>query len=483
MYLLVALYIMEIELDKGNNEQSSISQAKPSPNWDVALLEKQYAKYERTIVCTNGQPKAYAHLPHFNGNKTQPIHRWFTYKEGFSSELLLWVCRTVGIKLDDIESLLDPYLGVATSLLSAELEYRGTHELRLVGIERNPFVAFVARAKLKWREYDTTKIEEAIPKLASAIQDRHLKFELVELSTIQNQDIFNRRRLQDLMYARYVIYKILGDSPELDFFLLGWSSIIETVSNVRKDGRALRIVTKDPRPPIHELLTARWNEMAEDLRKAKGSFRGVKRGEVLVEVHEGDGRTLEALNGNGKSQQHDLIFYSPPYLNNIDYSEVYKLELWLNGFVSSKKEFKDLRLSTFRSHPSIRFQETDYLESLSVKSWARRLLATLVDNIARDKDYEWRCRLMKAYADDMLVSLSSQFTVAKPGAYVICVVGNSLHGPKEKATPVATDLIIAALAQEVGFEIKRLQITRHTNRRSRQRPVRESIIVMRRPAR
>src|SRR5437870_5328055 len=87
-----------------------------SPN-----LEDEYLKFEKSIVCTNGQPTAYAHLPHFNGNKNQPIHKWFTYKEGFSSELLSWVCQTIGKDLNDIESLLDPYLGVATSLLSAQL--------------------------------------------------------------------------------------------------------------------------------------------------------------------------------------------------------------------------------------------------------------------------------------------------------------------------------------------------------------------------
>ena len=102
-----------MKLKTGND--SSSSQEKLSPKLDVALLEKQYQKYERSLVCLNGQPTAYAHLPHFNGNKSQPIHRWFTYKEGFSYELLQWICKTIGIKLDDIESLLDPYLGVATS--------------------------------------------------------------------------------------------------------------------------------------------------------------------------------------------------------------------------------------------------------------------------------------------------------------------------------------------------------------------------------
>ncbi len=445
------------------------------------VLEDAYVRFEKSIICKNGQLNAFAHLPHFNGNKDQPIHRWFTYKEGFSSELLTWVCKATKKNLNDIESLLDPYLGVATSLLSAQLAYRGTHDLTLVGIERNPFAAFASRAKLKWQSYDPAKVESLIPKLVEAIRKRNLKFELVDLSTVQDQRIFNRRRLQDLLFARYIIGEMLSDSDEHDFFLLGWASSIETVSNVRKDGRALRIVDKEDRPPVHALLELRWREMLNDLRTASDSLKGVNRGSIHTTVYEGDGRTLIAL--PEASQQFDLILYSPPYLNNIDYSEVYKLELWLMGLITSREEFKDLRLSTFRSHPSVRFHDTDYVESLGQGGWPRKLVDAVINDLARDDDFRWRSRLIKAYADDMLVSLSSQFVRAKPGAHVVCVVGNSLHGKKESATPVATDLIIAALAQEVGFDIKRLQITRHTNRRSREHPVRESIIIMQRPTR
>jgi hypothetical protein len=444
-------------------------------------LEAQYIEFEKTINCTNGHSLAYAHLPHFNGNKSKPIHRWFTYKEGFSSELLAWVCKTIGIKLDDIESLLDPYAGVATSLLSAQMNYRGNHPLYLVGIERNPFVAFVARAKLGWATYDISRINKLIPKVVATIKRRAIsKINLLDLSTIQDQRIFNRRKLQDLLYAHKVINKVLGNSPEREFFLLGWASIIETVSNVRKDGRALRIVEKEPRAPVYQLLENRWEDMVADIVKVNEKFEGTERGEVIVNIHNGDGRTLDAINQSDR--RFDLILYSPPYLNNIDYSEVYKMELWLSGLISTQEDFKNLRLSTMRSHPSVKFPETNHINDLPVNSWPRRLLDALVADIEQDKNRSWRVRLMRAYMDDMLISLQNQYAMVKPGGHVVCVIGNSLHGKKEKATPVATDLLIAALAQAVGFKIKKVQVTRHLRRRDcTEHPLRESVIIMCRP--
>ena len=53
--------------------------------------------------------------------------------------------------------------------------------------------------------------------------------------------------------------------------------------------------------------------------------------------------------------------YSPPYLNCIDYTEVYKLELWLLELVKTQAEFRQVRLGTLRSHPSVKFAERDDL--------------------------------------------------------------------------------------------------------------------------
>src|SRR5690349_13893321 len=117
------------------------------------MLENQYNEFEQTINIQNGDFLSYSSLPRFNGNKFKPIHRWFTYKEGFSSELLPWVCQRAEIQLSEIESFLDPFCGVGTSLVSAQTSFQGSQQLLAVGIERNPFIAFVARAKTNWPLY------------------------------------------------------------------------------------------------------------------------------------------------------------------------------------------------------------------------------------------------------------------------------------------------------------------------------------------
>lgn len=455
-------------------------------NMKQLSLEAEYAAFEQTILCKNGNIPDHAQLPHFNGNKTQPIHRWFTYKEGFSSGLLPWICQTLNTRLEDFDAILDPFCGVGTSLLSAQMEYQDNKgNLNLVGVERNPFVAFVARTKLAWVSYRINRIRSFIPKLVDAIRRRpQVEFELPNLSTIQNQESFNRKKLNDLLYARQIIQDKLGSDPESYFFLLGWASIIEEVSNLRKDGRALRFVDKEDRPPVYRLLEEKWNSMLSDLVETEQKLKSNDQNRVSWQIHNSDGRTLQCIDNN--DLKYDLILYSPPYLNNLDYSEVYKLELWLSGFVTTSTQFKELRQSTFRSHPSIKFQETDFVDNLLSNSWPKRLRDLLLFAIPKDEFHGARVRTVRAYMDDMFLALSKQFQLVKPGGHVVCVVGNSLHGNAHQPILVATDLLISALGQHVGFNIERLQIARQLRRRDHKKELnshllRESIIIMKRP--
>jgi len=449
----------------------------PSPSRQLTAL---YSEFEKAFQIHNDGLASSEELTRFNGNKLQPIHRWFSYKEGFSSLLLSTVCRLCNLKLDSIGAILDPFTGVATSLLSAQLEYRGNEELKLVGIERNPFVASVARTKLKWQSFDLHKIAKTIPKLVSRVQRRgQLKFDIPELSTLQNEEVFHRRRLYDLIHARDLINEFnLGQ--EIDFFLLGWAATIESASNVRKDGRALRFVNKDKRPPVYKLLESKWSQMLSDVRSASKVLANVKRGRVIAKVFEADGRDLNVLSAS--DTRFDLVLYSPPYLNNLDYSEVYKMELWLSGAIMSSSEFRRLRLQTLRSHPSVTFPETYLIDHLPTSAWCRRLRDALINVLPNGRRLHERTRTIRAYMDDMLVSLRNQYLFTRPGAPVVCVIGNSVHGNKKRPIPIATDLLIASVAQEAGFEIERLQVTRHTRRRDyRRRLLREGILILRRP--
>jgi hypothetical protein len=161
------------------------------------------------------------------------------------------------------------------------------------------------------------------------------------------------------------------------------------------------------------------------------------------------------------------MVYSPPYLNNYDYSEIYKCELWLLGFIQSVDQWRQLRLGTFRSHHSICFPLTDTLRSVPELREVHRL----VEQAARCREMggyaqERMPRIIRGYFDDVAQMLVQQVSHLALGGYIACVVGNSKHG----ALHISTDALIAKTGIALGLDVVDILC------------LRESVVVFRKPA-
>jgi DNA modification methylase len=421
----------------------------------------------------------YSLLVRSNGNDKFAIQRWFHFKESFSIELLETVLLSRKIKPSSLTGILDPYCGVGTTLLSAQrlAKKHKLEDLNVVGIERNPFLHFVSKTKSNWRNYK--------PEMVASAGESFLKKDfsykdvsLPALTTLHRADVMRADVVKRALTMRNMIESDFAESNELDALLLGYASIIEEISGVRKDGRALRIVEKNDKPTIRTALKKAWKNIENDLSIGRDLFEPVK-----SKVLSGDGRRLKpdrgAIIDNGSF---DLVFYSPPYLNNIDYTEVYKLELWMCGFVESYEEFRDLRRNTLRSHPSIKFADSISIADDKSMKKINGVLEILGEALPDNSDLDWRTLLFRSYFDDMYISLKHQLAALSQNGWLFCIVGNSLHGSQShpySRTPVAADLLIALIAESLGFKVKEIQICRYPKRRDPfTKFIRESIIVM-----
>jgi hypothetical protein len=404
-------------------------------------------------------------------NETSPIHRWFRYKEAYSAQLLDSVLSYAGLDNRRRLVLLDPYCGVGTTLLSAQGKLDCISSA--TGIERNPFVSFVARAKLGWPAIDTRQFEDIALAVLSATDDQPAT--LPELSSIRTGRCISRHIAGRLLSIRNSILQF-PDSATRDALLVGLAASIEPLSRVRKDGRALRLVDRSHQHVI-PMLRKKWVEIQSDVDRMQATHAGV----VKTKVKDGDGRALKAAGIEATSV--DIVLTSPPYPNNIDYSEVYKLELWLLGFVNNSEEFLRLRKSTLRSHPTSDLNTTpdaDFLKAIGTNPLARFFDPV----VKRTEAYKqtWRNRLALGYFSDLWMSLREQHRCLRPGGQVFLVLGNSLHGCAGEAYLIPTDLLVGQLGKVLGFELERILIARNTRRRlSGNHFLRESIIALRKP--
>ena len=94
----------------------------------------------------------------FTLNKGKPIHRWYSYLEGYSSCLIDDIVMEIG--LENIRVIYDPFCGTGTTALVAS-----SHGIKSYYCETNPFMQQVIEAKIN----SVKKLRD------TGIRSKHLK--------------------------------------------------------------------------------------------------------------------------------------------------------------------------------------------------------------------------------------------------------------------------------------------------------------------
>jgi hypothetical protein len=495
-----------VRLPHGDLESSLPSKwddhwGEPSPFFRRQLRElKRGFEYIASDIELDEPGAELASLVHPQANAAVPVHRWYQYKEAFSHRLPHAVVARLGA--GDSRVVADVFGGVATSALALQLDPRVA---RVISVEYSPLAHLVGRTKLRWHELSPTRLRR-VAAAASRFRPRRTE-DIPDLSAFHNEDIFKPAVVAELIAARRQINSLDIPARERDFLTVGLAAIVEDCSGVMKDGRALRIVRDRRRRrsslaardrddagalSVRQALTAQWNSMIDDLENLARQRRAVDRGKS---VHlRGDARHLDKVRAEGDeimpSGTVGLHAYSPPYLNCIDYTEVYKLELWALGLVASQAEFRNLRLGSLRSHPSVEFPSRPYfdgLESTQVVHQVHAIASFLERNHAR----AGIGRMVRNYFADMTQVLREQHRTLEPGGTSVCIVGNSTFSRRDVNSrgrveqwrvPMLTDVLIGGLALELGFESAEIWPARDLRPRNVDAgTARESFVILRKP--
>ncbi len=403
----------------------------------------------------------YANLVNFNRNAKRPIHGWYYFKEGYGAELVLDLLDRYAVRRDG--AVLDPFAGSGTTLLTCQLAGRPS-----VGVEYSPFFTSVARAKLGWWRYDAERLRPLVGQLLAYDGPGD---DLPPLSTFER--IYDAPTREALMRAKHFVRTAsLQVETDRDFLRLGLAGIVEKVSPARKDGKGLKFHRHRRVYSAAEALRLQYERMLADLDEVRASGQAIPDA-LRAEVYQGDARDLHQIEDESVA----FVVYSPPYLNTFDYSEVYKVELWLFDHVRSADEFRFYRGQALRSHVS------------TPVSWTDVLPMKLVDEISWyvAGQHLWNRHIpamINGYFDDMYLALREQYRVLEPGGKVVCVIGNSSYAN----LPVPTDALLARIAELVGFRTVEVLVARHLGTSAqqlasydavlRERFLRESAVVL-----
>lgn len=432
--------------------------------------------------------------------RAAPVHRWFTYKEGFSPDLLGAVISA--LDLEGPLRVVDAFGGVGTTALAGQLH---SDVIEVRSVEYSPFAHFAGCVKLGWTRLEPSRLRTLMPDALDYSVDYELP--VPDLSAFANPKIFHRATVASLLSAREHVRGLAASLPEeRDFLLLGLAATVEDLSGAMKDGRALRIKEQRRRRPsslatrsppvatagrVRGALAGQWTAMIEDLEELADQRAGAAT--TLVEHLSGDARHLDHLELNGVAAfpdaWADLSCFSPPYLNALDYTELYKLELWMLQFITTQEEFKRVREGTLRSHPSVRFSTRPYFEG--ERGSEIELIKLITGWVTAEGSRREVGPVVRLYFEDMLQVWREQHRVLRKGGVAACVVANSTFSRRDRSQagapqerwrlPLLTDVLLAHLALRAGFDAVEIWPARDLRpRNARAACARESLVIARR---
>jgi len=349
----------------------------------------------------------------FIPNKIEPIHNWYWYKEGYSKRFVDLYLKRFGVTKDSI--VLDPFCGVGTTLLACKQS-----GISSVGFDVSPLCIFAS--KVKTQDYDMESLEKYVKEA--------LKWKFQKPDQIPREKwlmrIFSKYALEDIVFFKRKISEI-PDEKARDFLTLALIDSSMKSSYAYKDGAFVK-VKKRSVPPIKKMFSYKMRRMLRDLREAKLA-------PVPTRVEIADARMLPL-----EDNSIDFVMTSPPYLNKIEYTNIYKTEYSL---------FFSMPETKLRSFIGERVEDSGDMPPVA-----------------------------EAYFNDMKKVMQELYRVCKPGAKLAIVIGGGCFPEKV----VEVDRILANMSEEIGFKFIDMIVARENwctrNRTIKVGSMRESIIIL-----
>lgn len=394
----------------------------------------------------------------FNESLTVPIHRWYGYKEGFSPSFVNDFISEYSNNKNSI--VFDPFGGVGTTGLEA---IKMGYDAFLMDV--NPLGIFASKVKTShYNEQEISLIKKELLNLKSID-----KFKIkVSINNDTIKRYFDPITWHSLLQIKSYISDIT-DKKTRNFFSLALLSLIEEISTHHKNGNGVK--KKRILPEKNDFLKLR-NKVVDKVNMYIN--------DIVSTTIKGRCTIYNQSNLDEYKLPHkaDIVLTSPPYANCFDYSKVYLTELWVGGFFSSKEDQKAFRENSVISHVHYRWNPRN-------EEYGALLINDVVIPILSE-EVLWSNNIipmLKGYFSDMGKFLRNISANLNNDATVGIVVGNSVYG----GTPIATDIILAKQAEDIGFECKKIKIYRKVIASSQQMIrlnesekhfVRESLIIL-----
>ncbi len=366
-----------------------------------------------------------------------PIHRWFNFIAGFSPEFVKQCIDNANLKPGEV--VIDPFAGVCTTLVEAMIR-----SVPSVGFEPHPFFYDVACAKLNPPTSRSQVDElELLARTVDPIMGRLTDVWTEDASTYLAK-LIPEDSLRSLAAALLIEEGIPEEQRPLYRLIL--SRALELTATSQTDG-----VYKAPTSIKRAIgyvnaLRKVCDEIREDICY---EVQGLRAPTNLFPMSSEDMTPID-------NSSCSLCITSPPYLNNFDFAEMTRMELYFWRYAGSWSEITNkvrrrLIVNTTTAPTDLKRDQTRFSAKLSpaflehVQPIVQELEQRSKLRAGR-KDYHL---LVYPYFAQMLSVLRElQRTLRQKSPLHVVVADAALYG-----VHIKTHILLAHLMVETGFEV------------------------------
>lgn len=413
----------------------------------------------------------------FKDSLRSPVHNWFTYPAGFSYRAVEHFLHLHNVKPGK-DVIYDPFMGSGTTNIAAR--QLGVDSL---GNEAHSFVYEITLSKMAW-DINDKAVRKFIEALATTV---NIPNEAIALksNTDRFPELLHKCFLPPTLYAlgeirdqiekarlghdekRFLRTALICSLREISIAATGWPYIAP---------KKIKVTSMSKQPV--DTFQKRALRMLDELILVRTSYSKPSSHDLRL----GDSRSTTFDTASAK-----FLFTSPPYLNNFDYSDRTRLEMYFMGDaltwgdISEQVRTKLMTSATTQiSRDNPRYVLKSEIENTAPKVFD--FLSTSIESLGKlrlvkggKKSYDL---MVGGYFNDIFDILRDNRRILKPGGRASYILGDSAP----YGVHIPTDELIGKLGLAVGFSEYKIEILRErggkwaANPQRHSVPLRESIV-------
>jgi DNA modification methylase len=411
------------------------------------------------------------------------FHDWYRFVLSFPPHLVRHYLHD--FQLDASTTVLDPFCGTGTTLVEAKLQ-----GIQGIGLEVNPFAHFASSVKLDWQIAADILEKQAqhIAKTTLAqlqaqglndnvfftgkIEELSLKTLAPEAAKLLLKDSISPLPLHKVLVLWDCLHSHHAEPYYRHTVLALANALVFSISNL-KFGPEVGV----GRPKVDIPVVAAWlaeiRKMARDLRAV--SISSYPASSVFLSDARECGKVLPPASI-------DAVITSPPYPNEKDYTRTTRLESVILGFIKNMAELRASKKQFLRSNTRGVYKDddddkwiADYPEIQRVADTIEQRRRELGKTSGFEKQYH---KVTRQYFGGMARHFAELRQVLRPGARLAYVVGDQASYFQ---VLIRTGALLADIAQNLGYELIRIDLFRTRLATATKAQLREEVVVLRWP--